>query len=84
MAHVEKPPALVSEHHEGAVEADPTHKAIGTTGADIRASSPKSTEERALVRKMDMLILPLLSGSILFAYLVSMAVPFNILIIATH
>ncbi|OAP59578.1 hypothetical protein AYL99_06876 [Fonsecaea erecta] len=59
------------EHHEKVttVTEASLHKGIGIEAADVRVASPKSKEERALVRKMDTLILPLLSGAIFFAYL---------------
>lgn len=38
---------------------------------DVRVRQPMSKEERRLVLKQDLLILPLLLGSIFFAYLVS-------------
>lgn len=47
-------------------------KGIGIEPGDVRVATSKSKQERALVRKMDILILPLLSGAIFFAYLVSL------------
>ncbi|EXJ68747.1 uncharacterized protein A1O5_08541 [Cladophialophora psammophila CBS 110553] len=69
MAHVEKDSTVVSEHREKAVDVDLACKVMGVEGTDVRTTLPKSKEEKALVRKADILILPLLSGSILFAYL---------------
>jgi hypothetical protein len=44
---------------------------------DIRAPYSKSKEEKRLVFKQDLVILPLLSGSIFFGYLVSLLAIFN-------
>ncbi|KIW35543.1 uncharacterized protein PV07_02233 [Cladophialophora immunda] len=59
------------EHHEKVANITEAslHKGIGIEAADVRVVSPKSKEERRLVRKIDTLILPLLSGAIFFAYL---------------
>lgn len=72
MASVEKTGSIVPEHHETAAEVidTPMKEAVGIEANDVRFKPLKSPEEKALVRKMDILLLPLLSGSILFAYLV--------------
>ncbi len=62
------------EHQEvaSAGALDLVEKAINIdVQNDVRIRQKLSKEEKKLVRKTDFLILPLLSGSIFFAYLVS-------------
>lgn len=42
---------------------------------DVRVSQKKTKEERRLILKQDLLILPLLSGSLFFVYLVRCTSP---------
>lgn len=60
-----KPDIMLTEVVRG-----PAPDAIGIEAGDVRIVAEQSKEERALVRKMDLTILPLLSGTVLFAYLV--------------
>lgn len=67
--------AKVAEHHEVVVPGienleDGLKPTIGINN-DVRIRQKKSKEEKRLILRMDALILPLLSGSIFFAYLVS-------------
>lgn len=73
LAQNEKPEP--PQHHEKVTDViteAPMSKGIGIEPGDVRVATSKSKQERALVRKMDILILPLLSGAIFFAYLVSL------------
>ncbi|OQU98531.1 hypothetical protein CLAIMM_04304 [Cladophialophora immunda] len=71
MASIKKTGIMVPEHNETTTDVvdAPVKESVGIEPTDVRFKAPKSIEEKALVRKMDMLLLPLLSGSILFAYL---------------
>lgn len=72
MARDEETTTEMHEHHEVVIagDTDLVEKVIGID-TDVRMRQKKSKEEKRLVRRMDMLLLPLLSGSIFFAYLVS-------------
>lgn len=63
----EKNGTAIIEYYESAISA--MHKGAEVQ-TDVRIRQRGSKEERRLVRKQDLLILPLLSGSIFFAYLV--------------
>ena len=72
MAEEVKPVAEVHEHYDVVTAgAEDLVKKATDIDNDVRIRQKKSKEEKKLVRRMDMLILSLLSGSIFFAYLVS-------------
>jgi hypothetical protein len=65
--------AVKAEHYDGDQPTTENIPAYLPT-SDVRVRQKKSKDERRLVLKQDFVILPLLAGSIFFAYLVSFAV----------